>query len=54
MIKLFNLTLDGTLIGSTTPGQRGPGSNDVEGKLQILQTHPTGLGINGHEYQGEN
>ena len=30
--------LFGTLAGTNTPGQSGPGSNDNEGVLQIRQT----------------
>ena len=38
MIEQFYLTLDGTLIGTTTPGQSGPESNSNEGVHHISQT----------------
>ena len=34
--------IDGTLEGTNTPGQSGPGSSDDEGVLHIPQTSRTG------------
>ena len=34
--------IDGTLIGTTTPGQNGLGSNDNEGILHIPQSSKDG------------
>ena len=34
--------IDGTLTGTTTPGQSGPGSNGGEWVLHILQTSRNG------------
>ena len=40
--------IDGTLTGTTTPGQSGPGSNGDEGVLHIPQTSKTGTSPSGH------
>ena len=37
-VKQFYLPIDRTLSGATTPGQSGPGSEDNEGALRILQS----------------
>ena len=38
----FIWSIDGTLTGTTTLGQSGPGSNDSEGVLLIAQSSRTG------------